>query len=302
MTTIDLNRIAVFVRVVEAGSFTGAGAQLGLPTSSVSRAVARLEDDLGVRLLNRTTRKLVLTDAGAAFHRRMQAVVAEADEAAREVTGFATAPRGVVRLTAPHDLGLQQLPGIVAKIVETHPGLVIEVILTSRRVDLVEEGIDLALRGGRLEDSSLVSRKIVASALGIFASPRYLERRGRPRALADLARHDCLAYGGRGGKQPWRLQGPRGDEAVTVSAQVVCGDMLFLREMVLRGAGLALLPVTNAGADLRSGRLVRVLPRYGFEGGGLYLVWPSRTLVPARVVAVREILAAELDRLIKEGG
>src|SRR5262245_51520149 len=148
MATIDLNRISTFVRVVEAGSFTAAAAALRLPTSSVSRAVARLEDELGARLLNRTTRKLSLTDAGRVFHERMQAVVSETEEATRAVAGFASAPRGVVRLTAPPDIGLGPLPDVIAKIVADHPGLVIDLVLTSRRVDLVEEGIDLALRGG----------------------------------------------------------------------------------------------------------------------------------------------------------
>jgi DNA-binding transcriptional LysR family regulator len=295
--TIDLNRISTFVRVVDAGSFTAAATALRVPTSSVSRAVARLEADLGARLLNRTTRKLSLTDAGQHFHRRMQAVVAETEEAARAVTGFASAPRGLVRLTAPHDLGLQQLPDVISRIVARNPGLVIELVLTSRRIDLVEEGIDLALRGGRLEDSSLVARKILSTELGIFAAPAYLDRRGRPRALAELARHDCLVFGGRGGKLTWRLQGPRGEETVSVSGPVVCGDMLFLHECALRGMGVTLLPDGMVKADVTARRLVRLLPRYGLRGGGLYLLWPSRTLVPARVAAVRELLAEELARL-----
>jgi len=298
MATIDLNRIGTFVRVVEAGSFTAAAAALGVPTSSASRAVARLEDDLGVRLLNRTTRKLSLTDEGRHFFQRMQAVMAETEEATQEAAGFAREPRGPVRLTAPLDLGVQALPAIVRRIIERYPGIVIELVLTSRRIDLVEEGIDLAIRGGLLADSSLVSRKIAATDLGIFAAPAYLQRRGRPRAFADLARHDCLTYGGRRGKIPWRLTGPDGDETVSVSGPVVCDDMLFLREMVLSGTGLALLPVQNVDGDVRAGRLVRVLPRYRVEGGGLYLLWPSRTLVPPRVVAVRELLAEELTRLM----
>jgi DNA-binding transcriptional LysR family regulator len=298
MATIDLNRIAVFVRVIEAGSFTAAAAALRLPTSSVSRAVARLEDGLGVRLLNRTTRKLNLTDAGRHFHERMQAVIAETEDATQAVIGFAGEPRGTIRLTAPPDLGLRQLPDILARIIERYPGLVIELVLTSRRVDLVEESIDLALRGGRLEDSSLVARKIFSSDLGIFASPGYLERRGRPKALAQLARHDCLIYAPRGGKTTWRLQGPSGDESVTVSGSIVCPDMLFLQEMVVRGAGLALLPAESVTKQVARRELVRVLPRYGLQGGGLYLVWPSRTLVPARVVAVREMLAEELARVV----
>lgn len=298
MATIDLNRIGVFVKVVEEESFTAAARALGIPTSSASRAVSRLEEELGVRLLNRTTRKLHLTDGGQHFFQRMQAVIAEAEEATQAAVGFAAEPRGAVRLTAPVDLGLQQLPAIVKKIVERHPGLTIELLLTSRRVDLLEEGIDLALRGGRLEDSALVARRIVSSELGIHAAPDYLRRRGRPRALADLPRHDCLTYGGRRGKFPWRLTGPRGEETVSVSGPVVCDDMLFLREMALQGVGLALLPVQSVAADVKAGRLVRVLPRYAITGGGLYLVWPSRTLIPPRVVAVRELLAEELGRLI----
>jgi len=294
---IDLNRIATFVRVVDTGSFTAAAALQGVPTSSVSRSVARLEQDLGVRLLNRTTRKLALTDAGQHFHARMHAVIGETEEATRAVSGFATEPRGVVRLTAPHDLALRQLPALMAKLTVRHPGVVVELLLTSRKVDLIEEGIDLALRGGRLDDSSLVARKIFSSALGVFATPAYLRRRGRPRKLADLVNHECLTFGGRAGKMPWRLQGPTGEETVMVSGAVVCADMLFLREMVLLNAGLALLPAESVSGDVANGSLVRVLPRYGFEGGGLFIVWPSRTLVPARVVAVREFLIEELARL-----
>src|SRR5689334_11955800 len=157
MATIDLNRFAVFVRVVEEESFTAAAAALGVPTSSASRSVARLEADLGVRLLNRTTRKLSLTDGGRQFFQRMQAVIAETEEATQEAAGFAREPRGPVRVTVPPDLAL---PAIVKRIVERYPGVVLELVVTSRRVDLVEEGIDLALRGGNLPDSSLVSRKI----------------------------------------------------------------------------------------------------------------------------------------------
>ena len=298
MSRIDLNRVATFVRVAESGSFTTAARSLRLPTSSVSRAVANLEEELGSRLINRSTRKLSLTDAGEQYFQRMQAVLGEAHEATEAIAGFARDPRGVVRLTAPVDLGLHVLPRIVAKLTERHPGLVIELVLTSRRVDLIEEGIDLALRGGRLEESSLVARKIIDSGLGIFASPAYLARRDPPKTLADLARHPCLRYGGgRGGDRPWRLTGPRGDETVAVTGPVVCDDMMFLREMALAGVGLALLPIDNVRPDVATKGLVRVLPRYSLGGAGLYLLWPSRRLVPARVAAVRDFLAEELAKV-----
>ncbi len=295
MTTIDLNRIATFVRVVEAGSFTAAARQLGVPPSSVSRAIANLEWELGVRLLHRTTRKLGLTDGGQHFFQRMQTVIAETEEATRAITGLATEPRGLVRITAPPGLGAQQFPVIIAKVIRRHPGLVIELKLTNRVLDMVGEGIDLAVRGGVLEDSSLVARKVAASELGVFASAAYLERRGRPRRPADLAHHDCLVYGGREGKLPWRLTGPRGEQTVSVSGPIICDDMIFLRDAAVAGLGLALLPVEITTAATKSGRLERVLPRHGYQGGGIYLVWPSTRLVPARVLAVREMLIEELS-------
>jgi DNA-binding transcriptional LysR family regulator len=297
MARIDLNRIALFVRVVQAGSFTAAGASLGLPTSSVSRAVARLEDDLGARLLHRTTRKLSLTDTGQHYYGRMQTVVAEAEEASAAVAGFEGAPRGLVRVAAPVDLGLTHLPALVKKLIQRHPGLILELVLSSRRADLVEDGIDLAIRGGRLEDSSLVARKIAETELGLFASPAYLQRRGRPRAVKDIARHDCILYGTRAGRLPWRLRGPRGEETARPSGPIIADDMMFVREMVVAGMGIALLPAPTVAAEVVAGRMVRLLPRYAVHGGALYLVWPSRRLVPARVVVVREFLVDELARL-----
>jgi DNA-binding transcriptional LysR family regulator len=297
MPGIDLNHAAAFVRVVEAGSFTLAAKRLEQPASAVSRAVANLETELGVRLLHRTTRKLSLTDAGDAFFHRMQRVVAESDEAARAASGLAKEARGRVRLTAPPGLGGEQFPKIIAKISALHPDLVIELVLTNRMVDLVGEGIDLAVRNGLLKDSSLVARKVAASELGIFGAPAYLERRGRLRNPADLCERDCLRYGGREGILPWRLSGPAGEETFEVSGPLVCDDMIFLRSAAVAGLGLTLLPLGLAAAEVRRGELTRVLPRYGMRGGGTYLVWPSHQHMPAPVRTVRDLLLEELARL-----
>jgi DNA-binding transcriptional LysR family regulator len=299
VTTIDLNRVASFVRVVEAGSFTAAARQQRVPVSSVSRALANLESELGVRLLHRTTRKLSLTDAGEHFFRRMQAVVAETEDATRAVLGFATDPRGSVRITAPVNLGEHQLPRIIANIVRRHPAISIDLRLTNSMVDLVAEGVDLALRFGMLADSSLVTRKVAQSDLGIFAAPAYLERCPRLRSPADLSQHACLSYAARDGRLPWRLTGPQGETTVSVSGPIVCNDMVFLREAAQAGLGLALIPVEITSAALKARRLVRVLPRYSVAGGGIFVVWPSQQLVPARVVAVREMLVAELAELYR---
>ena len=298
LTTIDLNRIATFVRVVDTGSFTRAAKQLGVPVSSVSRAVARLETEIGVRLLQRTTRKLSVTDAGQHFFERMQHVISEAEEATLAAAGFGSNPRGLVRISAPLRLGGdQRFAEIIAKLVRRHPGLVIELGLSNRFVDLIGEGIDLAVRAGALPDSSLVARRLAGSSLGVFASPDYLARRGQPRRPAELVNHDCLSYGGRAGKLPWRLAGPSGEQTIVVSGPVICDDMFFLLDAALVGMGLALVPVEIVGSELSAGRLVRVLPRYSYPGGGIYLVWPSQKLVPARVVAARELLIEELTKM-----
>lgn len=297
MTTIDLNRIASFVRVVQAGSFTAAAQDLRLPVSSVSRSVAALEEELGVRLLHRTTRRLSLTDGGQHFFRRMSTVLAEAEAAAQAVMGFAAEPRGVVRITAPPDLGgEQQLARILHRIRERHPGLSFELLLSTRVLDLVADGIDLAIRAGVLADSSLVARRVRDSGLGLFASPEYLERQGKPRSLDDLLEHDCLCYGGRSGKLPWLLTGPGGTRTIAVKGPIVCDDMIFLRDAASAGLGIALIPVEIVTRAVREGRLVRVLPRYGRDGAAVYVVWPSQKLVPAAVVAARELLIDELEK------
>jgi DNA-binding transcriptional LysR family regulator len=293
---IDLNRIATFVRVVQSGSFTAAAGTLSLPTSSVSRAVARLEDDLGTRLLHRTTRKLRLTEVGERYFERMKAVIGEVDEA-HQALAADSEPRGTVRLTASVDLGLRELPALMAKLVMRHPHLVIDLILSDRRVDIVDEGVDLALRAGRtLDDSSLVARKLGAGDLGIFGATTYLERRGRPRTLADVAKHDCVMYRGRAGKLPWRLTGPRGDETVETSGPVMTDDMMFAYEAVVAGMGLGLVPAGMVAREAPARRPQRVLPSYGLQGA-VYLVSPSRRLVPARVAVVRDFLIEELTKI-----
>jgi DNA-binding transcriptional LysR family regulator len=297
VATIDLNHVATFVRVVEAGSFTKAAKALGVPLSKVSRAVARLEDELGVRLLHRTTRRIQLSDPGRHFFERMQTVITETEAATSAVTGFAKEVRGLVRITAPIGLAADHLPQIVGKILKRYPGIAIELRMTNRFVDLVAEGYDLAVRGGVLNDSSLIVRKVADSELGIFASPAYVKRHGELRKPSDLLGRDCLSYGSREAKLPWRLRGPRGEQSVNVTSPVVCDDMLFLRECAAAGLGLALIPLETAAPAVAERRLVRVLPQYGVVGGAIHLVWPSQRLVPARVVAVRELLAEELARL-----
>lgn len=295
---IDLNRVATFVRVIQTGSFTHAARQLGLPISSVSRTVARLEEDLGVRLLHRTTRRLALTDGGREYFARMQTVLAEAEAATREVTGLARSPAGLVRVTAP-DAQLLGLPALLASITQRHPGLQIDLTLTARRIDLIEEGIDLAIRGGHLEDSTLVAHRLGTSEFGVVAAPAYLARHGTPRTLAELARHDCIRLRTRAGIMPWRFTTASGPKEVTITGALSSDDIGFVHQAALGGAGLAYLPLETLAADLRAERLVRVLPRQSLLTGSLSVVWPSQRLLPARVMLVRDLLVTELSRLFR---
>jgi DNA-binding transcriptional LysR family regulator len=292
---IDRNRIATFVKVAEAGSFTAAAATLGLPKSSVSRSVAGLESDLGVLLVQRTTRKLSLTDAGRSLFRRVQQAMIDLDQAIVEVSDENDELRGPIRITAPNDFGELVLPGMIARFLERHPCVQVELALTGRRVDMVEEGFDLAIRAGALSDSTLMARRIGESDLGVFGSEAYLAKHGRPRTVADLARHNCLSMKASTGILPWRLEGPRGTVLAEVSGSLVADHFGFLRRAVAAGVGLGLLPTVDFSGGPNDD-LVRVLPAYGVRGGAIHIVWPSSRYLPARVAAFRDYLVEELTR------
>jgi DNA-binding transcriptional LysR family regulator len=291
---MDLNKIAVFVRVVETQSFTAAARALGVPKSSVSRSVAQLEQDLGVRLLHRTTRKLHLTDAGAAYYDKVSRALAGVQEATAAVSDMEGAERGAVRLTAPVDVGVFLLGRLLARFARRHPGVRVELSLTSRVVDLVEEGFDLALRAGRLRDSSLVRRRLATLEAALFCSPGYARRRGVPQTLADLADHDAVVFRANDGKASWRLQGPKGEESVTVSGPLAVDDFLFVRKAVLAGMGVGLLPAFLCHRDAERGRAVRVLPGWAARGSPLHLVYPPGRYVPRRVALLRDFLVEQI--------
>jgi len=297
---MDLNHVSVFARVVELESFTAAAKHLGLPKSSVSRTVTRLEDELGVRLLQRTTRKLNLTEAGRAYYDRARVALAGLEEAASAATNLSAEPRGTVRVSTPANMGMIDLGEIVARFVRKFPLVHIEISLSSRFVDLVAEGFDLALRAGKLADSSLVARRIGSDTFGLFASPAYLRRRGRPKTLAELAKHDCVLFRGTHGKSEWVLDGPRGEERVTVRGPLNADEIGFVQQAVSAGVGIALLPMIGVRLTTGRGNLpmpVRVLPEYHGPGNSLHIVSPSTRYQSASVTAFRDFLVAELTAL-----
>jgi len=294
---MDLNHVAVFVRVVELESFTAAAEQLGLPKSSVSRTVTRLEEELGVRLLQRTTRTLHLTEAGHAYYERARVALSNLEEAATAASDTSGVPRGTVRVTAPVDVGMLNLSNIVARFVLAHPLVHIDISFTSRRVDLVAEGFDLAIRAGKLTDSTLVARKVGSTTLGLFASQAYVDRRGQPRSLAELSQHECVLMHAKNGQAEWRLSGPAGEESVTVHGPLNVDDMLFVQQGVEEGVGIGLLPVLKpkrCEEHRRAPEPVRILPEYELVGAGLHVVSPPTRFQAAAVAVFREFLTNEL--------
>lgn len=291
MPEMDLNDVAAFVRVVENSGFAKAARELGVPTSTVSRAVARLEEAVGVRLLHRTTRNLSVTSEGNAFHQRVAPLVASLRDATRTVHSHNKEPEGLLRVTAPNDIGSAFLSEEVVRFVDRYPLLRVELTLTNRKVNLVSEGLDVAVRAGKLESSSLVARKIGTLDLDLYASPSYAERHRLPATLAELARHKLVAFGARDGKLTLALNGPRGQETVELDCRIACDDFGFVRATLVAGGGIGVIPRMIASSELATGRLVRVLPEYSTNAGVLHVLYPSARQVSAKVSAFRDFLA-----------
>lgn len=295
---VDLNHVTAFVRVVQDGSFTAAAKALGLPKSSVSRSIAQLEEDLGVRLLHRTTRKLHLTDAGTAFHDRVARALADIDEATNAASDLQRELRGVIRVSAPVDIGVWAIAGIVARFVRKYPNVNVEVRLSSRIVDLTTEGFDLAVRAGKLRDQSLIARRVGTLEMGLYASSKYLERHPAPKTLDDLDAHDAIVLLTESGPLKWSLKSETGEErTIDPRGSVSADDISFMKKAVLAAGGIALLPLFLCAREEQSGKLVRVLPSWRLGGSEMHVVYPSARYVPQRVIAFRDHLVKGLSAL-----
>lgn len=276
---LDLNDIRVFAKVAELQSVSGAARALAMPKSSVSRSVARLEVALGAGLLRRSTRRLGLTEAGALFHEHCRRVLGEAAEAEQAVAQLHAVPRGLLRVSAPITLGQAVLGPLLPAFLERYPQVRVSLELTSRRVDILEEGVDVAVRIGALPDSSLLARRLGTSRSSLLASPAYLARHPPPREPADLASHTAvdLQLGGATGRRAWHMI-RLGDEAaeVEVEPRLLANDPGVVRLAVLGGAGLGWLPSFLCADDLAAGRLVEVLPGWRRPGPDIHAVFPGQ--------------------------
>jgi DNA-binding transcriptional LysR family regulator len=269
---MDLNEMLVFARVVQAGSFTTAAARLGMPKSTVSRKVSDLEERLSARLLQRTTRKLSLTDVGRTYYDYCARIVSEVEDAERAVSSLQDTPRGTLRVTAPTNAAF--LGPIVTDYLKRYPEVRLELHCTGRSVDLVDERFDLGIRAGTLADSTLVARSLGQVGWFLAATPAYLKKRGRPRAPDDLKKHDCLLFGA-GLDATIVLKS--GDDTVQlpVSPRMMVSDNDVLHAVATAGLGIALLPAFLCVEDLRAHRLERVLRQWSLPSTPVHVVYPT---------------------------
>lgn len=287
--------MAVFVRVVEAGGFSPAARAIGLSPSAVSKLIARLEDRLGARLLNRTTRSLSLTDEGRAFFERCRHILAEIEEAERSVSRLHGVPRGRLRVTAAAAFAVHQIVPLLPEFMTRYPEVHLELNVNDRVIDLVEEGFDVGVRTGVHGDSSLISRLVAEDHRIICAAPGYLERHGEPATPADLAHHNCLTWtGNQGDLNDWPFDGPHGPFVVRVrgNTEVNNGDALY--EMTLAGLGLGRLARYRIADAMRAGRLLPLLGQHHrFVKLPIHVVYPHRRHLSAKVRAFTDFLAGK---------
>ena len=281
----------VLARVVDAGSFSAAGRQLGMAPSSISRQVNELEAELGVRLFHRTTRKLSLTEAGQIYYERAQRVITEVDEARLAVSELGS-PTGILRVTIPTGIGRELIVSAVPAFLARYPGVRIVLSMTDYLVDLVEGGFDVGIRVGQLSDSSLKARKIEESRRVVCASPTYLERAGTPRNPGDLEHHNCITFRDHPGHNLWKFRGKNGLTEVRVSGNFFARSADALTAAAVAGLGLVLLPDWNIGIELRLKQLKVVLSKYDAvpNASPIWAVHSHQRHVPPKIRAFIDFL------------
>ena len=287
-----LNAISVFCKVIETQSFTQAANQQNISVAMASKLVSQLEEHLKTRLLQRTTRKIVPTEAGMLYYQRCQAILLDLSEADSSISNMATSLQGNLLISVPRDFGLLYISPNLPKFIELHPNLHVEIEFEDKRVDLVAEGYDLALRIGYMQDSSLVARKISSSPMHFVASPSYLESRGTPLTPDDLEYHQGLLYKSSLNQVHWQSTKVNQIQRYKIQSKVVSNNGMALLEMTKAGLGISNSPSFFVKDALASGELVKILSEYKQKPLDIYVVYPNRRHLPAKVRAFIEFLAS----------
>jgi DNA-binding transcriptional LysR family regulator len=285
----------MYVAVVDGGSFAAAADKLEISRAMVSKQIQKLEEHLGTRLMNRTTRRLSLTETGRAFYERSTQIMADVAEAEQIAGQMTRMPQGVLRVTIPLSYGQHRLGAIIGDYTQAYPQVQLDISLSDRKVDLVDEGFDLAIRIGAMPQSDLIARKLGGVRSIVCAAPAYLARHGAPQTPADLAQHACLGYTLTGTGADWRLEGPAGLAIVPISGPIRADNGDIIRLAALGGAGIVFQPHFIVGDDIAAGRLVRVLPQWQSAELGVYAVYPSRKHLSAKVRTFVDFLVAALE-------
>lgn len=274
----------MFVKVVETGSFSAAAQRLALSRSVVSKYVTRLENRLGARLLNRTTRHLSLTEVGRVLYDRSLQGLSEIAEAEAEVLHLQGAPRGTLRINTPMSFGVLHIAPVLPDFLAVYPDLSVDMNLNDQKMDLIEEGFDLAIRISELPDSSLVARRLGPCRHVVCATPEYFKRNGKPRTPEDLRKHNIITYRYQDSANEWRFLSPEGKYiSVPVSGSIQMNNSLALRESLLQGSGITLTPTFVVGADIRAGKLQSILNNYRTLESSIYVIYPQRRYLSPKV-------------------
>lgn len=284
-----INDLEIFARVARTGNMSAAGREMGLSPAVVSKRVSLLEDRLGARLFQRTTRQLTLTETGEGYYKRVVDILSLVEEAEDFVSRRITTPRGQLKVTAPTSFSRLHIAPYLPEFVNLYPDIDLDFQLTDNMTDIIKDGFDLAIRIGELQDSSLVAKKLAPDDRVLCAAPSYLKREGKPKALAELERHNCLSAGA---QDLWRLEGPGGPASIRTNGNISSNSAEFVRQALQAGLGIGFRPTWDIASELANGTLEVILPEYrGSSNIGIYAVYPSREFMPTKVNVFIEFLA-----------
>lgn len=297
-----LTSMNVFVRVAKAGSFAGGARDLDISRAMATKHIIHLEGMLGTRLFNRTTRSLSLTEVGASYLERCQQVLQDVEEMEAEVTHLQTEPRGGLKISAPPVIGATHISQAVSEFLKLHPDLTVEMILQSSPGDLIDDGIDLAIYLGALDDTSMFARKLGSSPLMVCGSPAYFAKNGIPEVPEDLTRHSCLVNWAIPPKNKWPFKGESAYQIINVSGRMQANVADAIRIAAINGLGLVMLPIYIVGRDIQKGRLIPVLENYHSPPLDVHAVYPHRKYLSAKVRMFMDFLQAWLEPRVSKPG
>ena len=296
---MDLNEVAVFIKVIQLGSFSKAAIALEMPNSTVSSKVSMLEKRLGVTLIQRTTRKLNITPAGQEYFKRCLLGVAQIEAAENEILVAKGEPQGLLRITAPIELGSVILPNLISRYTKKYPKVSVEVILADRYVDLLGEGVDLAIRAGELKDSSLIAKKLGEVNFALFATAKYLKSKSVPTHPKELQDHACIQFTAIG-REGWKLNSGKNSIYVTLNGKTIINDLNMVKNLAINNMGIALMPTFFCHIEVNSGKLIRVLPEWRTNLNPVHFVYPAQKFVTPKLSAFIELASEEIKNSLIE--